>query len=87
MPGYSKTAESDNISVFHGREVRQVPGAAGGMGMVLQLSYAGEGDKEGWTEKEIEVYDGWGSDRGRTWDLAQESDDFRRKFGYNTVSL
>ena len=86
-PDYNKSADADNIRIFHGREVRQVPDAAGGMGMVLQLSYAGEEDKQGWTPKEIEIYDGWGSDRGRTWNLARESDEFRKAFGENTVSL
>ena len=50
-PGYSQDAHADNVKVFHGREIRQVPNAAGGMGFVLQLSMA-EGDPEGWTAED-----------------------------------
>ena len=39
-PGYSQDANADNVQIFHGREIRQVPHAAGGMGFVLQLSMA-----------------------------------------------
>ena len=38
---YKKSADADNTHIFHGREIRQVPTAAGGMGMVLQLSLSG----------------------------------------------
>merc|ERR1712054_591193 len=75
LPGYSKSGAADNVQIFHGREVRQVPSAAGGMGMVLQLSHAGE-DEEGWTHKEISGYDGWGHDSSRTWNLAREAKAF-----------
>ena len=50
-PGYSQDAHADNVKVFHGREIRQVPNAAGGMGFVLQLSMAA-GDPEGWTAED-----------------------------------
>ena len=36
MPGYTKNASADNIHIFHGREVRQVPSAAGGFGFGLE---------------------------------------------------
>lgn len=52
MGGYEKSAFADNRRLFHGREVRQVPQAEGGMGFVLQLSFAGpdeDKDAEGWT--------------------------------------
>ena len=66
IPNYKQSAEADNIRLFHGREVRQVPMAAGGMGFVLQLSFAGE-DPEGWTSEERTEYDGWKHDVKRTW--------------------
>ena len=50
-PGYSQDADADNVRIFHGREIRQVPHASGGMGFVLQLSMA-EGDPEGWTPED-----------------------------------
>jgi hypothetical protein len=62
MPGYTQTGDADNMRVFHGREVRKVPTAAGGHGFVLQLSHAGE-DPQGWTPQERAEYDGWGHDR------------------------
>ena len=40
IPDYAKTGDADNVRLFHGREIRQVPDAAGGMGFVLQLSHA-----------------------------------------------
>ena len=40
IPNYEKSAFADNISIFHGRELRKVDNANGGMGFVLQLSYA-----------------------------------------------
>ena len=30
IPGYSQDAKADNIRIFHGREIRKVPNAAGG---------------------------------------------------------
>lgn len=41
---YQKSSFADNVSYFHGREIRQVPTARGGMGMVLQLSLAPPSD-------------------------------------------
>jgi hypothetical protein len=67
LEGYCKEANADNISIFHGREIRQVPNAEGGMGFVLQLSLADNNDPEGWSPEEIATYDGWGHDSGRTW--------------------
>ena len=70
MPGYSQSARADNAVLFHGREVRKVPHAAGGMGFVLQLTYAGEGadaDAEGWAAQEMAEYNGWGHDATRKW--------------------
>ena len=68
IPGYRKSADAENATVFHGREIRKVDGAAGGMGMVLQLSLAGEpADPEGWTPQELAEYDGWGHDSRRGW--------------------
>lgn len=40
IPNYNKSSYADNISIFHGREIRKVSNAKGGMGFVLQLSYA-----------------------------------------------
>merc|ERR1719162_1642324 len=37
------------------------------MGFVLQLSLANGNDPQGWTSEEINNYDGWGHDAGRTW--------------------
>jgi len=66
IPNYVQNNEADNIRTFHGREVRQVSAAAGGMGFVLQLSFSGE-DVEGWTAEERKEYDGWKHDVKRTW--------------------
>jgi hypothetical protein len=92
IPNYSRTAQADNVHIFHGREIRQVPDAAGGMGMVLQLSLAGQPDPEGWTPQEQDRYDGWGHDSGREWrkglQLEQEGfTNFREKFGPAAFSL
>ena len=54
LPGYTKSNAADNIKIFHGREVRQVPTAAGGFGFVLQLSMAGVDDPQGWTKAEVQ---------------------------------
>ena len=62
LPNYAKNAEADNVRLFHGREIRQVPDAAGGMGFVLQLAHAGD-DPEGWSAQERSTYDGWGHDQ------------------------
>lgn len=91
LPGYTKDASADSIHIFHGREIRQVPHATGGMGFVLQLSFP-EGDPEGWTQQEVEGYDGWGHDSGRTWRkgdrLEKEGfDTFRAQFGESAFAL
>lgn len=39
-PDHKKSSFADNIQSFHGRELRKIPTANGGMGFVLQLSYA-----------------------------------------------
>merc|ERR1719491_2697054 len=66
IPKYQKTSTVDNSQIFHGREIRQVPDATGGMNFVLQLSYSETdtdsnekecGDPEGWTKEEQERYD------------------------------
>ena len=66
MEGYAKNADADNIRIFHGRELRQVPNAQGGMDFVLQLSFANDDDPEGWSAEELQTYDGWEHDSGRT---------------------
>merc|ERR1712217_595322 len=91
IPGYSQNANADNVTIFHGREIRNVPQAKGGRGMVLQLSYS-EGDPEGWTQEEVIGYDGWGHDSGRTWRKGERLESegfeaFRSKFGPDAFSL
>jgi hypothetical protein len=86
VPGYSKSAMADNSTIFHGREVRKVKGAAGGMGFVLHLSDAAPDDPEGWSAEERSDYNGWGHDRGRPWrklvDWEREGvQGFRKRFG------
>mmetsp|Transcript_9566 Transcript_9566/g.22337 ORF Transcript_9566/g.22337 Transcript_9566/m.22337 type:complete len:200 (+) Transcript_9566:334-933(+) len=46
IPEYRKSSFADNKTIFHGRELRKIPKANGGMGFVLQLSYADEADVE-----------------------------------------
>merc|ERR1719491_2446617 len=70
IPDYSKSAFADNIAIFHGRELRKIPAANGGMGFVLQLSYAdesgtlstegdaGKGADASWTAKAVDPQ-GW----------------------------
>ncbi|EED91018.1 predicted protein [Thalassiosira pseudonana CCMP1335] len=80
IPDYYKSSYADNIGLFHGREIRRVPNANGGMGFVLQLSYAdpttfsnkesNDGkavDPQGWSSEEITTYDGWRGDTYRKW--------------------
>ena len=93
-PGYRQDAKADNVRVFHGREVRSVPTAAGGMGFVLHLSYAGAPgeDPEGWTPQELAGYDGWGHDSGRTWRKGERLERegfaaFRSRFGASAFAL
>jgi hypothetical protein len=92
MPGYSKDAEADNVRVFHGREVRDVPHAAGDMSFVLQLSHADSTDEEGWTAQERAGYDGWGHDSRRTWRRGERLERegfvaFRSTFGAGAFTL
>merc|ERR1719182_82996 len=91
LPTYSQSADADNSAIFHGREVRQVPSAAGGMNFVLQLCHT-EDDPEGWTPQEVEDYAGWLPDSFRTWRnadrLASEGvDAYRTKFGSKAYGL
>lgn len=82
LESYQRSAKADNLAIFHGREIRQVPWAKGGMGLVLHLSLATNAnaslssssssspedqDPEGWTASELAGYDGWGHDSGRDW--------------------
>jgi hypothetical protein len=92
IPDYTKNADADNIRVFHGRELRKIPGAEGGFGFVLQLSLAGENDPEGWSKEEIDTYDGWGHDSGRVWRKADDYEkegfrNFKEKFGKEAFGL
>eukprot|EP00931_Biecheleriopsis_adriatica_P076589 TRINITY_DN50282_c0_g1_i1.p1 TRINITY_DN50282_c0_g1~~TRINITY_DN50282_c0_g1_i1.p1 ORF type:complete len:270 (+),score=32.38 TRINITY_DN50282_c0_g1_i1:77-886(+) len=91
IPDYSQTANADNVQIFHGREIRQVPDAAGGMGFVLQLALAEE-DPEGWTQAEVESYNGWEHDSRRKWRNGEilESEGFKTfksKFGDEAFTL
>jgi hypothetical protein len=90
--GYTMTADADNVCVFHGREVRQVPTAAGGQGCVLHLSLANERDPEGWTQHEIEDYNGWAHDSQRPWRRGAQLEGegfegFVTKFGMTAYAL
>jgi hypothetical protein len=92
LPGYSKSAAADNIRIFHGRELRKIPKAAGGYGFVLQLSLANSDDPEGWSPQEISTYDGWAHDVGRQWRKANDYQgegfqNFIQKFGTNAFGL
>lgn len=91
---YDKSNYADNVRIFHGREVRKVKDAAGGMGFAIHLSMAGEDvkDPEGWTAGELGDYDGWAHDVGRTWrnakDLASEGfDTYGQVFGSKAFGL
>jgi hypothetical protein len=91
LPGYTKTADADNVCLFHGREVRNVPSAAGGMNFVLHLSHTDD-DPEGWTQLERAGYDGWGHDATRQWRdgamlEAEGFVNFRAKFGPKAFAL
>ena len=44
IPDYNKSSYADNTSIFHGREIRKVTNSKGGMGFVLQLSFADDCD-------------------------------------------
>jgi len=90
-PNYSQSADADNINYFHGREVRRVTNAAGGMGFVLQL-VSSKDDPEGWSSQEIQEYNGWAHDSGRKWrktgDHASEGNEvYGNKFGPSAFGL
>ena len=96
LPGYTRDAAADGVNIFHGREVRAVPHAAGGMSFILHLSDSGRDgrgdDPEGWTPQEVEGYDGWGHDGGRTWRNGRRLEEegfatFRSKFGATAYTL
>ena len=92
IPNYKKNDFADNITLFHGREIRKAENAEGGMGMVFHLSLANGNDPEGWTKEEIKGYDGWGVDRGRVWRNGQRLEEegfsgFREKFGKDSFAL
>ena len=92
LPNYEQSATADNIQTFHGREVRKVNDAAGGMGFALHLSLANGDDPEGWTKEEIAGYDGWKHDVSRQWrtgDMLQGEGfaSFKDKFGLDAFTL
>merc|ERR1719464_1152249 len=64
IPNYQKSSFADNVSIFHGRELRKIPSANGGMGFVLQLSYA---DPSG---ASVDVDEGAGAAAGKGADSA-----------------
>ena len=86
VEGYEKSADADNTVYFHGREIRNVPDAAGSRGFVLQLSDSSD-DPEGWSPEEVKTYDGWGHDSSRQWrktgDWESEGVSMREKVGRN----
>ena len=89
---YEQTAKADNLALFHGREIRSVPWAKGGMGFIIHLSLANGDDPEGWNQGEISGYDGWAHDVGRDWRTGERHekegfDNFREKFGPKSFSL
>ena len=65
-PEYEKSSRADNASIFHGRELRGIPKANGGMGFVLQLSYADPSGKTTGTSDAAGVPSGKGADSA--WD-------------------
>jgi hypothetical protein len=89
---YQQTAKADNLALFHGREIRKVPWAKGGMGFVFHMSLANGEDPEGWTKGEVSGYDGWAHDVGRDWRTGERHGQegfvgFRDKFGPESFSL
>ena len=92
IPDYDKSATADNVRLFHGREIRKVPDAAGGMGFVLELSLANGNDPQGWTKEEIAGYDGWAHDVGRQWRTGAQYEEegnggFRERYGPQSFGL
>jgi len=92
LSGYKQESAADNVQIFHGREIRNVVDAAGGMGLVLQLSLANGSDPEGWNTQEIETYNGWAHDASRTWRKGADYEregfvDFRKKYGPESYGL
>lgn len=98
IPNYKKSSFADNISIFHGRELRKIPTANGGMGFVLQLSYAdpsaaldedasavegsGKGADAFWNGKAVDPQ-GWSKEEITTYD-GWRSDQFRQ---WRTASM
>jgi len=91
IPKYQKSALADNVSVFHGRELRRIPSANGGMGFVLQLSYAdpagvaapadgpdaaGKGAEAAWTGNAVDAQ-GWSAEEIASYD-GWRGDSFRQ---------
>lgn len=94
LPAYEKSAQADNVAIFHGREIRGVKDTKfrGGQGCVLHLSMANAGDEEGWTAGEIKDYNGWVSDSKRPWRKAEDFESggfvgFGGKFGPGSYGL
>jgi len=91
IPNYTKSSNANNISIFHGRELRGIQSANGGMGFVLQLSYAdpegveveeqgelsaGKGADVAWSGKAADPQ-GWSIEEITTYD-GWRSDQFRK---------
>ena len=91
IPNYRQCSDAEQLTIFHGREVRGVKGAAGGMGYVLQLVSSLD-DPEGWTKEEIQDYNGWKHDTGRKWRKAVDHDaegnfGYKQRFGQSAYGL
>ena len=91
IPKYSQSSAADNTIYFHGREIRSVQDAAGGMEFVLHLSDT-ENDEEGWTDQERADYNGWNHDGGRPWRKIKQWKEegvvgFSNKFGSSAYGL
>ena len=91
IPNYKKSSYADNKTIFHGRELRKIPTANGGMGFVLQLSYAdpsadqttisdnnpaGKGADASWTGQRVDPQ-GWSAEEIATYD-GWRGDSFRQ---------
>ena len=89
VPGYDKSNFADDATFFHGREVRKVPNAAGGMNFVLQLSAVARTRTAG-SRGKSDGYDGWGHDSSRVWRDGKRLEDegvagFRERYGPNSL--